>query len=909
MNAASAAGPTIRIMLHGRPAETARIDALLDGARHGRSAALVFRGEAGIGKSALLDYAAAAAAAAADLRVLRCAGVQSEAELAFAALHQVLRPALRYLDDLPGPQAAALRGVFGLAAPQAEDRFLIALAALSALSDLAGEGPVLCLVDDAQWLDHASAAALLFVARRLDAEGVVLLFAARDDNFDAAGLPELKLGRLGRDAASSLLAERSPDLAGPTRDRVLAEASGNPLALLELPALEAEPLPGSMLPERLQEGYFQQISRLPGPVRTLLLVAAAEETGDLPTVLHAAGLLGVSGDAMGVAERSGLVTVGPMTVSFRHPLVRAAAYHGAVFADRCAAHRALAETLASPQDDDRRAWHRAIAATGPDEQIAAELERTAARASGRHGYSAAAAALERAAALTPDRAMRARRLIAAAEAAATAGQSATALSMSELAAPLTIDPRELARIARVRGQVASERGQTREAFEIITAAAESISGIDPPAAARMLAETLIAGRHDTVLARAAFAQLQAITQAGSRAAAPAGEISDVEVQIRTLEWVLSGPGVAGESPQHLLHAAGLAHLTGDYQSARSLGLAAAQACRASGRISLLPFIHSVLAATEVHLNRFSDAAATAAEGLALATETGQPLQAATLHGVLAWLAAVAGDEQRCRDQARQAAQAFAATDNPTGGTWAEWALALLDLGAGRHQEALDRLEGHVATPGHRAIAIVYFAADQVEAAARLGGHGRCAEPLTRLENWIAVSSRQPGTEALLRRCLALTGPAEQAEEHYLAAVSLHAAGGRLFDQARTQLLYGEWLRRDRRSADARAVLRAALERFEQAGAVPWADRARAELRAAGEKAQVPAAARATDASPLTPQELQVVRLAATGATNRDIAARLFLSPRTVSHHLYRAFPKLGVASRTELARLDLTGWT
>jgi hypothetical protein len=353
-----------------------------------------------VGKSALLEYAAAAAG---SMRVLRCAGTESESELAFAALHLVLRPGLRHLDALPGPQAAALRGAFGLAAGPPGDRFLVGLAALSVLSEQAAREPVLCLVDDAHWLDHASAAALLFAARRLDAEGVVVLFAARESGFEAPGLAELRLGGLDAAAARALLAERSAGLAAPLRESVLAEADGNPLALLELPAMadrspELGPLP---LPQRLQEAYLQQIRGLPEPVRKLLLVAAAADDGDLAVVLGAAEALNVTAEAAAAAERAGLIAIGRQAVNFRHPLIRAAAYHGAVFAERRAAHLAIAGVLTGEHDADRRAWHRATAAVGPDEQIAAELERAAARTSSRLGHATAAAALERAAALTP----------------------------------------------------------------------------------------------------------------------------------------------------------------------------------------------------------------------------------------------------------------------------------------------------------------------------------------------------------------------------------------------------------------------------------------------------------------------------------------------------------------------------
>src|SRR6185312_2772168 len=403
----------VRPMLHGRSAETARIDKMLAAARDGRSGALVIRGEAGVGKTALLDYASAAA----GMRVLRGTGIESEAELPFAALQLLLRPGLGRLDVLPPPQARALRGAFGLAGTPGADRFLIGLAALSLLSELAGDAVLLCVVDDAHWLDRASADALQFAARRLGSEGVVLLASAREDGFEAPGLPELTLGRLGREASRALLDERAPGLPPGLADRVLAEADGNPLALLELPAALSEssgvpvalaaslelpaPLP---LPRRLQQSYYRQAAALPAPTRAFLLVAAAEETGDLGLVRRAAQALGVPATAADAAERSGLIVVNAPAVAFRHPLVRAAVYQGATSAERGAAHAALAAALHDPMggapDADRHAWHQAAAAAGPDEGVAAALEQAADRARQRLGHAAAAAALERAARLT-----------------------------------------------------------------------------------------------------------------------------------------------------------------------------------------------------------------------------------------------------------------------------------------------------------------------------------------------------------------------------------------------------------------------------------------------------------------------------------------------------------------------------
>src|SRR5690348_9309348 len=489
-------------MLHGRSAETARIDKLPAAARDGRSGALVIRGEAGVGKTALLDYASAAA----GMRVLRGTGIESEAELPFAALQLLLRPGLGRLDVLPPPQAQALRGAFGLAGTPGADRFLIGLAALSLLAELAGDAALLCVVDDAHWLDRASADALLFAARRLGSEGVVLLISAREDGFEAPGLPELPLGRLGREASRALLAERAPGLPPALADRVLAEADGNPLALLELPAAlsgssripVALELPAPLpLPRRLQQSYYRQVAALPAPARTFLLAAAAEETGDLGLVRRAAQALGVPAAAADAAEQSGLIAVRASEVAFRHPLVRAAVYQGATSAERGAAHAALAgaldDPLAGEPAADRRAWHLAAAATGPDEGVAAALERAADHARQRLGHASAAAALERAARLTPAQPDRARRLIAAAGAALDAGRPEAASALAEQGQPLTTEPGALAEIARVRAWVAMERGAMHRVHELVVAGAGPIAGSDPMAAAAMLRLGAVAG--------------------------------------------------------------------------------------------------------------------------------------------------------------------------------------------------------------------------------------------------------------------------------------------------------------------------------------------------------------------------------------------------------------------------------
>jgi DNA-binding CsgD family transcriptional regulator len=919
-------------MLHGRSAETARIDELLTAARDGRSGALVIRGEAGVGKTALLDYAAAAA----GMRVLHGTGIESEAELPFAALQLLLRPALGRLDVLPPPQAQALRGAFGLTGTPGADRFLIGLAALSVLSELAGDGALLCLVDDAHWLDHASADALLFAARRLESEGIVLLASAREDGFDAPGLPELPLGRLGREASRALLAERAPGLPPALADRVLAEADGNPLALLELPAALSEssrvpvalaaslelpaPLP---LPRRLQQSYYRQVAALPAPTRTFLLVAAAEETGDLGLVRRAAHALGVPATAADAAERSGLIAADTQAVAFRHPLVRAAVYQGATSAERDAAHAALAGALDHPlagePDEDRGAWHRAAAATGPDEGVAAALERAADRARQRLGHASAAAALERAARLTPAQPDRARRLIAAAGAALDAGRPEAASALAEQGQPLTTEPGALAEIARVRAWVAMERGAMHRVHELVVAGAGPIAGSDPLTAAAMLRLGAVAGwwAGDAKLVQDAADRMTGLDRSGLIPGPGALQaMADLlagrpAAAVPRLAEVVAAARQVPARPDQLavrFYAANMALLIGDFDSARDLMLTTAQACRTQGVIRFLAPLSLGLSCANFCLTRFRAATETATEGLRLAEDTGQPVRAAGLYSMLALLAAIAGDEPRCAELASGALRQFAAEEVANVSTMAEWALALLDLGLGRYGAALNRFEMTATGPLRHYIQPILFAPDQIEAAVRFGpaGHGadRAAEPLGRFAAW-AGATGQPWARAVLHRCRALTQDGDP-EAHYREALRQHAVSGRPFEHGRTELLYGEWLRRGRRGTEARAHLRTALTLFDRTGAVPWAERARAELRAAGEPAA--AGAPAPDRlSLLTPQELQVVRLAASGATNRDIAAQLFISPRTVSHHLYRAFPKLGVTNRTALARIDLTG--
>ncbi|MFF5205087.1 helix-turn-helix transcriptional regulator [Streptosporangium sp. NPDC000396] len=883
-------------MLHGRVAEQVVIDRLLSDSRAGRSGALLIRGEPGIGKTALLDYAATAAE---DIRVIRGTGVESEAELPFAGLHLLLRPVFDRIAALPEQQERALRAAFGLASVEAGDRLLVGLAVLSLVSELAEDGPLLVLVDDAQWLDRASIDALLFVARRLDAEGVALILAAREP-FTAQGVAELPVKGLDATAAAALLGTGINPV---VRYRVLAEAQGNPLALIELP--RAAPVDGTALPltSRVQDAFLSQVRRLPEATQGLLAVAAAEDTGDLRVVLRAAARFGDFLEDLHPAESADLVRVSAGTMTFRHPLVRAAIYQGTPPSLRLAVHQALADSLDGPDEADRRAWHLAMAATGPDEEVAAELERTAARASSRSGYAAAATAYERAARLSTRPETRARRLTLAAETAVWAGELDRAGALAEqgggqlaMAAGEDTgqagDPTLRARLTHIRATSDFLRGSPRTAHEALIDGAAMTDGAR---AARMLINALHTAWYigtpelDRVAALLDALPLPDgdpmvpivgfITAVLSRQDAPPPLAAAIDEARRA----------GADSPRDLVQACGIGLAAGQdeevYETARSLVAEA----RTLGNIGVLPTLLFFLAETELFRGRHRDALTTATEGLRIARDTGQRQWVSQMTSFLAYLAAVEGDDERCRALADESL-----ADDPVGDRWATWALGMLDLGHGRVEAALSRLESMA---GSHQVSGTRCVPDLVEAAVRLGAPERAAEAFARYRTW-AGYTRQPWAEALVLRCRALL---EESEEHFTAALKLD---GRPFERARTELLYGEWLRRTRRKADARTQLRAALETFERLTATPWADRARAELNATGSAA--PTAPAPGVLARLTPQELQIVRLAAQGLSNRDIAAQLFLSPRTVGYHLYKAYPKLGVASRGELGTIPLS---
>jgi DNA-binding CsgD family transcriptional regulator len=892
------------MQLYGRDAELATLSDLLDRAREGTSGTLVLRGDPGIGKTALARHLIARAD---GFLVIRGAGIQEESELPFAGLHLLLRSALDHLDALPAVQAAALRGALGLAEAGPPDRFLVGLAVLSLLSELAADQPLLCVLDDAQWLDRASADALLFAARRLDSESIALLLCARTGSFTAAGLPELTLAGLSAKASADLLPGGLPP---GRRDRVLAEAAGNPLALLELPRLLAAAQPEAPLPltDRLRGAFESQLTGLPEPTRTVLLVAAAEGTGDLGPTLRAAGTLGASLADLDAARAAGLVEVNGSSLAFRHPLIQAAVHHAAPLTLRRAAHQAVAAALDAPGQADRRGWQLAAAAVGPDEEIAVALERAAAQVRERGGDAGALAWYQRAAALSADPAAKARRLTLAAEAAAASGDldQAAALAAEGLGltsvAPAQDTAQTAARALQAQATVAFLRGDPAAAHRRLLEASELIAPADPEQASALLIEAVhsgwYAGQDELAAGLARLEELRRRPTALERlllhAVAPilgrpaGGADSDSAL-------AEARSAAAGNAPGLVL-VCGLALLLGHDRAAQQIGDELSRELRTAGQIGWLPWVSFYAGSARAYAGRHAEALPTVLEGLRLSRDTGQQRWVDALAEPLALLAAARGDERLCRQLADEA---LGRASRPAWNVpWTASTLGLLDLGLGRAESALARLETLAEGRRFFHIPATRSTPDLVEAAVRVGRPEAAAEPLALFEAW-SRNTGQAWTTALGHRCRALL---DGDEDLFLAALALHEGDGRPFDEARTRLLYGEWLRREKRKSDARTQLRSALETLERIGAVPWAERARSELTATGITGRSDGHG---PAGSLTPQELQIVRLAAQGLSNKDIAAQLFLSARTVGHHLYKAYPKLGVASRGELQNLAL----
>ncbi len=896
-----------RAGLLDRAPERDVLDRLVAGVRAGQSRVLVLRGEAGIGKSVLLEHLSALAQ---GCRIARAAGVESEMELPFAGLHALCAPMLGGLDQLPSPQRDALSTAFGLSAGPPPDRFLVGLALLSLLAEAAEEQPLLCIVDDAQWLDRVSVQTLAFVARRLLAERVGLVFGLResDDGNGLDGLPQLVVDGLPAADARRLLDSTIPGrLDARVRDRILGEAGGNPLALLEL-SRGQKPialaggfgLPGEMsLTSRIEQGFVEQLEAFSSVTRRLLLLAAAEPVGDVTLLWRAAERLGIEPEAAGPAEAAGLVQIGAR-VRFRHPLVRSAAYRAAAVLERREVHRALAEATDARVDPDRRAWHRARAADGPDEDVAGELERSADRAQARGGLSAAAAFLQRAAELTPDPGTRVERSLAAARAKLDVADTATASELLAAAELGPVNELQRARLDRLGAEIVFTSQRGRDAPPLLLTAARRLEPVDAALARETyleaIAAAMYAGRlgegpdvHEVADAARAASQGHAGGPADRLLGALVTRFTEgYPASVEPLSRVLHAFGEA--DPRWLWLACRLAQDLWDDDLWYVLATRGVRIARETGALHLLPNALNYLAALNVHSGAFSTAAALVDEVEALAEAIGLP----PLKYAAAMLAASRGDH----------AQVQALTEGPLRGAMtrgegaavggAGWFTALLHNGHGRYGDAL--AAAHGACVHEDVIFYGWALVELIEAAVRSGERDEAAAALDRLSE----RTQAAGTEWALgieARCRGLLTDEESCYQESVQRLVNSRAAVAL---ARSRLVYGEWLRRENRRVDARQQLRPAYEMFSQMGAAAFAERARRELSATGETVRKRTVETLDE---LTTQEAQVARLACDGQTNPEIGAQLFISPRTVEYHLRKVFTKLGISSRKELRRV------
>jgi DNA-binding CsgD family transcriptional regulator/tetratricopeptide (TPR) repeat protein len=914
-------------MLLDRVAERAALGQLFEAARGGRSGVLVVHGEAGVGKTVLLEDMIGSAA---DMRVARVAGFEPEMELAFAALHQLCGPVLGQLQRLPGPQRDALGVAFGLVSGEAPDRFLVGLAALSLLGEVAAEQPLLCVIDDAQWLDRASAQALGFVARRLLAEPVALVIAVRESGGEFAGLPELAVGGLREGDAQELLGSV---ISGPlderVRDLIVAETRGNPLALLELPRGLAPAelaggfgLPGAVsLPGRIEESFRRQLGGLPEETRRLLALAAADPSGDPVLVLRGAGRLGIPVQAVAPAAEAGLVEFGAR-VRFRHPLVRSAAYRSASPWERQEVHGALAEVTDPAADPDRRAWHRAQAAPGPDEDVAAELVRSAGRAQGRGGLSAAAAFGERAALLTPEPVRRAQRLLAAAEASREAGELDAALGLLVTAEAGPLDALQAAQVERLRGQIAFDQRRGTDAAGLLLSAARLLEPLDVGLARETLVEAFGAAVLAGDLGRpGGVREVAEAARAAPRGPDPPravdvlldalalrftqGYVAAAPVLTRAFELLLSLDTGTGEARRWLWPAGGRASFFGlelwDFESGHALAAHQVQVARDMGALVQLQLAVRNLGLHHLLAGELSTAAQLAEEDRLITEAAGTPSAAYPAMMLAAWR----GEEARAGALIQAAVQLASERGLGMVADLAACASAVLYNGLGRYDAACD-----AARPVFEHGPVGFgplVVAELAEAAARTGQAALVRAAL----DWLSERTRVTptrwalGTQARVR---ALLSDGQAADSCYRESIEQLGQTRIRAELARSHLLYGEWLRRERRRTDAREQLRTAYRMLDAMGMGAFAERARRELQATGETARkrtVPAprppTARANDL--LTAQEAQVAGLARDGLSNPEIGARLFISPRTVQYHLSSVFTKLGISSRGQLHRV------
>ena len=881
---------------------------------------LVVRGEPGVGKTALLEYVAERAS---GCLVAQAAGVQSEMELAFAGLHQMLAPMLHRLERLPVPQRDALRTAFGISPGSAPDRFLVSLAVLSLLSDVAEEQALICLVDDEQWLDRASAQVLSFVARRLEEESVGLVFTARRSSDELAGLPELVVEGLGESDAHALLdSVLSGPLDAPVRDRIVAETHGNPLALLELPrGLTPAELAGGFgipgaapLSGRLEAAFQRRLDALPTETRLLLLVAAAEPLGDPPLVWRAAGLLGIGDETATPAAEAGLLEFGTR-VLFRHPIVRSVAYRSAPLHTRQDVHRALAHVTDPDTDPDRRAWHRAHAAPGPNEDVAEELERSADRALRRGGLAAAAAFLEHAATLTPDPARRSQRLLAAARAKRDAGAPDAALGLLVAVEAGPLDPLQSADLLHLRGQIAFDQRRVNDAGRLLLDAAIRLEPLDVALAREAHLEALRAAIWAADLANPGGLREAA---AAARAAPPGPEVPpgvDVRLDAYAVRFT-DGPAAAAPLLARALElslvlnddidqigrsrwlvesrASDIIALEAwDAESWHALAARQVQFARDTGALVVLQFALNLLAWSKLLGGELTNAALLMEEDRRLAEATGNPPH----EGAAMLLAAWQGHEEKAVELVEAGLEK--ATSEGLGRLlpFATYALSVLYNGLGRHEAARDA--AWRAFESDQMGFGPFVVPELAEAASRSGD---LALVKTTLE-WLSERTRATPTEWALgieSGVRALLSEGDEADGFDRESIERLSRTRVQTGLARAHLLYGEWLRRERRRLDARAQLRTAHDTFKAMGIEAFAERARRELLATGETVRKRTVETRAD---LTAQEAQIASFARDGLSNPEIGARLFISPRTVQYHLHKVFTKLDISSRNQLDRV------
>ena len=897
--------------LTDRLSERGVLDRFVAGVRAGEGQALVVRGEPGVGKTVLLDYLAGRAS---GCRVVRAVGVQSEMELAFAVLHQLCAPMLGHAESLPAPQREALRTAFGLSAGPVPDRFLVGLAVLGLLSESAGERPLVCVVDDQQWLDRASAQALGFAARRLAADPVGLVFAARVPGEDVAGLPELVVGGLAeRDARELLESVLTGPLDARVRDQIIADANGNPLALLELPrGLTPAQLAGGFglgsaapLAGRIEESFGRQLEALPAQTRRLLQLAAADPSGDPVLVWRAAGRLAIGPGAAEPATEAGLAEFGAR-VRFRHPLVRSAAYRSASVQTRQELHGALAEVTDPAVDPDRRAWHRAQAARGPDEEVAAELEQCAGRAQRRGGLAAAAAFLERSAGLTLDPARRAQRALAAAQAKLQAGALDAALFLLAMAQAGPQDELQRARGDLLRAQIAFASSHGRDAPPLMLSAARQLETLDVGLARETYLEAFTAALFVGRLSPA----VGDVARAARMAPAPLAPARAPDLLLDGLALLVTEGYAAGtpalrrallafrsqdisaeEGLSWLWLAGRVAMAVWDDETWHILANRHVKLAREAGALSELPLALRWRILLHTHAGELAEGAALIAEAQAVADATGSQLGPHGDLGVAAW-----------RGREAEATELIQATmDGVTSrgegrGMTSQYAAALLYNGLGRYDKALAAAE--LASEYDDIGVLGWSLTELVEAAVRSSQPARASDALQRLSETTRASGTDwaLGTEA---RSRALLSEGETAENYYREAIERLGRTRMRPAVGRAHLLYGEWLRRENRRRDARAELRTAHGLFTTMGIEAFAERARRELLATGDTVRKRTV---ETVSELTAQEAYIARLAVDGRTNVEIGAQLFLSTRTVEWHLGKVYTKLAIGSRRELRR-------